>query len=1232
MTATTQAQSFGDIRIEGQGNQLVINQTVQISARDVLSQTFRPASPYRGLEAFDDKHSHLFFGRGALLADLLKAVSQHPLLMVAGASGSGKSSVVRAGLLPQLAQRVEGFRSFKMKPGSDPFASLKYGLVSGGLDERDVEFATAGQPDTLAQVTALRPAGECWLLFIDQFEELFTLCDRADRRDAFVEGLLSVSVNGQAEFRIVLTMRLDFFDRFDSYPELLQQIRRALQFVTSPTPAELRQCIEQPAAQHGVVFEEGLVNQILTDIKGQPGTLPLLQDTLRQLWLRDNPVDDRTLNKSSYVAIGGVGGSLRQRADAVYARKKKQSRSEAEQQTMRRVFLRLVEVSGQGTSAPIVSRRRPLACFSASEQAIVRELIEEKLLVSSLEEKAVQGGAFDQGTAELAHESLLFAWPTLTEWLNEAREVLFIRNRLSHDAQQWQRLRRQSPGDASGADEELWSGTRLSNALELRARGDFHTVLGALSAEEEAFLDASETRKVRRDQEEKERLHREREVAEKNRQLLLDSYIERGQRLLFEKSEPYPAALWLHRAYQGGSKNLTLPDLLKSAMQWVEATKRVLSGHRHQVNSVVHSPDGRCLLTASHDQTARVWDAHTGKLLLELTGHKGPVWRARYSPDGRRIVTASFDHEVRLFDAEAGRLLAVLTGHKGAVQVARFSPDGSRILTASDDQTARVFDVERGQLQLELIGHQSPIVCARYSPDGRRIVTAGEDHTARVFDAESGRCLVELVGHADQIRSAQYSPDGRHIVTASWDRTARVFGTEDGQPVAVLQAHKDALWNAQYSPDGRRIVTASADKTACVFDAGDGRLLDTLKGHQGWVDSARYSPDGRHIFTASMDDTIRIWDAESGYLLTECKGHGKRILRATYSADSQHVVTTSQDNTARVFATKCSRLLAELKGPQCEVASAEYSPDGRRIVTASKDDTARIWDAEDGRLLVELSPHGSYVESATYSFDGSRILTAESTMARVFDAEDGRLLLEMSINDAPLLRARYSPDGRRIILETRNHTARIFDAESGQLLAENDGSPLHGAEFSRDGQRAVTIYGGRTSYLFHGERLLAELNSDPGPFQNATISRDGQRIATASWNGTVCIWDGERGLLLARLAGKGSAAAFSPDGRRIVTASAAGLDKTARIWDTESGQLLAELTGHDQRVVHAAFSPDGRRIVTSSADRTARIWDVTPEIRTPEEIARILRARSCVRFEPEDGNVLVPCTPPPVEI
>ena len=307
MTVSTQAQSFGDIRIEGQGNSLVISQVIQIAASEVKSRPFCAASPYRGLKAFQESDRDVFFGRNATILQLLRAVAQHSLLMISGASGSGKSSVVYAGLLPQLAKRVQGFRSFKMKPGSDPFESLKWALRQGGEKESKVKFAGDAHESTLPRIAALCPPAESWLLFIDQFEELFTLCEHPEARNTFLSGLLAVTAEPKDRFKIVLTMRSDFFDRFDLYPELLDQVRLGLRFVTSPTPEELRQCIEQPAAQHGVVFEDGLAEQILSELKGRPGTLPLLQYALDLLWTTDQPDDDKTLYNTVFKKLLDIG-------------------------------------------------------------------------------------------------------------------------------------------------------------------------------------------------------------------------------------------------------------------------------------------------------------------------------------------------------------------------------------------------------------------------------------------------------------------------------------------------------------------------------------------------------------------------------------------------------------------------------------------------------------------------------------------------------------------------------------------------------------------------------------------------------------------------------------------------------------------------------------------------------------------------------------------------------------
>jgi WD40 repeat protein len=289
--------------------------------------------------------------------------------------------------------------------------------------------------------------------------------------------------------------------------------------------------------------------------------------------------------------------------------------------------------------------------------------------------------------------------------------------------------------------------------------------------------------------------------------------------------------------------------------------RRVLALHSKALSTASFSPDGRRIVTASLDNTARVWDAESGTAIAVLKGHDDGVNSASFSPDGRRIVTASDDNSARVWDAKSGKSIAVLTGHNGAVTSASFSPDGRRVLTASySDKTARVWDVENGTSMngtsiAVLNGHDSFLKSASFSPDGRRIVTASEDTTARVWDVESG--ISVLNGHDASLSSALFSPDGRRIVTASSDQTARVWDAESKISIAVLKGHDSFLRSASFSPDGRRIVTASFDNTARVWDAESGTAIAVLKGHDNGVNSASFSPDGRRIVTASDDHTAR---------------------------------------------------------------------------------------------------------------------------------------------------------------------------------------------------------------------------------------------------------------------------------------------------------------------------------------------------------------------------------------
>jgi WD40 repeat protein len=617
-------------------------------------------------------------------------------------------------------------------------------------------------------------------------------------------------------------------------------------------------------------------------------------------------------------------------------------------------------------------------------------------------------------------------------------------------------------------------------------------------------------------------------------------------------------------------------------------------GHIENVETATFSPDGKRIVTASGDHTARIWDAESGQLLHALQGHIDNVETATFSPDGKRIVTASGDHTARIWHAESGFCLDTLQGHTRNVNTATFSPDGKRIVTASWDSTARIWDAESGLCLDTLQGHVDNVETATFSPDGNRIVTASWDNTARIWDAESGQLQHTLQGHTDGVKTATFSPDGKRIVTASRDSTARIWDAESGKCLNTLEGHTVFVYAATFSPDGKRIVTASDDGTARIWDAESGLCLDTLQGHTRYVNTATFSPDGKRIVTASRDSTARIWDAESGQLQHTLQGHTDRVKTATFSPDGKRIVTASRDSTARIWDAESGKCLNTLEGHTVFVYAATFSPDGKRIVTTSFDWTARIWDAESGQLLHTLQGHTSWIITATFSPDGKRIVTVSGNKARIWDAENGQLLhtLEKTIW---VETATFSPDSKRIVTASYERKARIWDAESGELQ-----HTLHGhtdfvetATFSPDGKRIVTASDDGTARIWDAESglCLDTLQGHTRYVNTATFSPDGKRIVTASEDSTARIWDAESGLCLDTLQGhidNVETATFSPDGKRIVTASS---DRTARIWDAENGHCLDTLQGHTRGVNTATFSPDGKRIVTTSFDWTARIWD-----------------------------------------
>jgi WD40 repeat protein/serine/threonine protein kinase len=585
-----------------------------------------------------------------------------------------------------------------------------------------------------------------------------------------------------------------------------------------------------------------------------------------------------------------------------------------------------------------------------------------------------------------------------------------------------------------------------------------------------------------------------------------------------------------------------------------DAQRLVVTGHEDSVHTVAYSPDGRRVVTASADATARIWDSVTGRQLTVLTGHTKAVRSAFFSSDGEKVVTAGYDGTARIWNAATGQQLMLLTGHNGRIHFAVFSPDGHTIVAASGDGTAQVWDVDQGRQLLELKGHSELMTRAVFSPDGKHIATSSSDRTASIWDAATGREIVQMKGHANQVWSVAFSPDGRRAVTASFDDTARIWDAESGRQLQVLSGHKNVVTSAEFSADGGRVVTSSEDATARVWDATTGRELRLLNGHNDMLEMAAFSPDGRQIVTAGRDGTARIWDLESDSEMLILAQHSDLVASAEFSRNGNQILTSSWDGTLRIWDAITGAQIISLDPHNGHIEFAAFSADSRQIVAAGVDGKVRIWDSASGGAVATAIGHSERVETAQFSSDGTRIVSASwDKTARVWEAATGKQLLVLSGHTDKLDFAAFSPDGRYVVTASYDKTARLWNAVTGAQLA---------------------ILAG------HSDRV-----------SSAMFSPDGRRIVTASNDRTARVWDAATAEPVFVLGGHEEGvemADYSRDGKRIVTGS---YDRTARIWDAQTGEQLKILSGHQDLVETAWFSRDGERVVTASDDKTARIWD-----------------------------------------
>jgi WD40 repeat protein len=560
----------------------------------------------------------------------------------------------------------------------------------------------------------------------------------------------------------------------------------------------------------------------------------------------------------------------------------------------------------------------------------------------------------------------------------------------------------------------------------------------------------------------------------------------------------------------------------------------------------------------------------------------GQVRDVAFSADGATIVSAG-SGGARVWTAATGALQHVLA-HKSRAWAVAVSPDGSRAVTGSGDKTAVIWDLASGRA-IATLPHPEGVYTVRLSPDGRRLATACQDNVVRLWDAATGALLAELAGHSALALRLAFDASGRRLLSVSADDTARLWDAERGTAIATLAGHTNWVVAGQFSPDGKLIATASIDRTARLWDAATGQLVRTLQ-HFHPLGSIEWSPDGSQLVTASEDHRATLWKA-TGEPTVTLLGHTDILIAARFSPNGKQVLTYGVDGTARLWDAITGAPLLTFVGHTGTVQAAAFDARGTRIVTGSSDGSVRIWDARSSPQLAhadgepaEKPGQNLFMASFALDRDGNVLVASRTGEPTVRSIADGRILRRgKAPGDASF--ALLLPDGR--LLAIRADGVRVADAS----LPGTRGASF--AIAARDARRIVLGYKDRPAELWEvaPPRRLATLSGARDTLA-AAFDPDGRRIVTAHDDG-VRVWDAT-GRLLRSLEGKPVALylAWSPDGRRI---AGAGPDKTARIWSADDGRQLAVLQGHIAVVSSVAFHPDGVLVATTSPDETAKIWN-----------------------------------------
>ncbi|MEI8305572.1 MAG: caspase family protein [Chloroflexales bacterium] len=1115
-------------------------------------------NPYRGLEPYTEQYSELFFGRSALVEQLLERVKGQPFTVVLGPSGSGKSSLVQAGLIPAL-RKAGGYTILPpLRPADQPFTYLCQ-LLSTQLGTSTDASNSLALAQAVGGWLAVHP--DQLILVVDQLEELITVCREEHEAEQFVQTLTALLESHPDRLRVVLTLRNDFEPSFDRRWFVRWWAHEPARFVVQAMSAdELRKVIEEPALARVLHFEPPeLVDTLMSEVRDAPGALPLLSFTLSELYRQyvTSQREDRALTITHYQKLHGVFGALLHRAEEEFWKLP----DAAHRATMCRVMRRMVALEGGELSRRQVfytELNYPDPEENRRVQHILNRLIDERLLVPD----SVELGGKKLVSVEPAHDALVRAWDQfmrreriIEDDLLLQEDDLLLQRRVTQAAIDWEQT------EAQQRTRMLWNDNPRLQQLQVLLQPEGAPRPGGRSLPM------------------------------------------RVRQTLWPPTISTTGPTWLNKV----ETDFVLASIVLRRNRWRQLVTWVtLAFTTITIVAIVALVQRNEAQTQRQEAVTQRNEAQTQRqealhqLNISESQRLAQLAQNRLANQPEQALLLAYEAGTRNENAASDQALwdsldQVRSTRYGdgvdRVESAALSPDGNYLLLVPARNTPNPNRVTMwdlvNQRPISLTVEANSMYSAQFSPDSQQIVTTDSDGYVRTWDLQ-GRQIEAFKPFTVGIslyRDARFTSDGR-ILALDSNNGAHLLVSEQAAPVTNFIGHEQWVWAAEISSDGQHVLTSGRDGVAILWDL-EGRKLVTFKpgGTGAWAEARRwqavFSPDGQHVLTPGEDGVVRLWDL-NGQELVRFEGHAKRIRSAVFSHEGQAILTASDDATARLWDLHGKELLVLKLDHGVSVAS--FSPDDRYILTASGP-TLRLWNL-DGRQILTLEGHTEDIRQVAFSQEQDRhriVSVGNDGFVRIWGLDP----LPLTMLD-PSATSTFSPNRQQVLATGQTGGSTLVSLSGARPITFTDS--LREPVFSADGRYLLAKSPGPVRLWTTRGQPLATFDAESSAVSSMALSTDGQTILTAS-GGTARLWnaDGSLRASLKHPTGAITVVALEPQGQHALTA---GDDAVPILWDLQSNQQT-ELIGHTGSIVYATFSPDGQWIVTTAQDGTARLWNQT---------------------------------------